>query len=82
MKINLHIEKLVLDGIEGNSAVLAEAVRSEMAALLSSNAKLMRTQNDCATQQTQAKSIHVEVNATPTHWGKSIAHLVYGEITK
>ena len=82
MNINLHIERLILDGIDLaplQRHQLRAAVENELTRLLSEGA--FRTHAHAGAIPSIISNT-VELNQNPTHFGKQIAGSVYGGIAK
>lgn len=83
MNINLHIERLVLDGISldaGQRPLLQAAVEAELARLLSSGGLAPALQTGGARQRLTAPSMQLTGGGSPDTFGRQIARSVYGGI--
>ena len=83
MRINLHIERLILDGVPldaRNRALLQAAVQEELVRLL--------TEGDASWQyggavpSVRADAIRITPQNTPAQLGAEIAGSIYGSIDK
>jgi hypothetical protein len=85
MNINLHIERLVLDGLPieaRQSALVKEAVEAELTRLLQANGLSAGLQSGGAVPNLSAESIQLSTDKNPTRMGQQIAQAVYGGIGK
>lgn len=85
MKINLHIERLVLDGVElepHQRAGLKAAVEAELAGLLTRNGIASGLQDGGSLGTVQAGSISVGEQNEPAQLGRQIGRSIYGGIGK
>jgi hypothetical protein len=85
MKINLHIERLVLDGIElepHQRAGLKAAVEAELAGLLQQNGIASGLQDGASLQAVRAGSISVGEQNEPAQLGRQIGQAIYGGISR
>jgi hypothetical protein len=83
MNINLHIERLILDGLPieaRQGALLKEAVEAELTRLLEQNGLSANLQAGGALRRLQANSIQLDGEKMPTQLGTQIAQTVYGSI--
>ena len=83
MNINLHIERLILDGIsvESHQRPLLEAsLETELGRLLAQNGIASGLQRGGAFNAIQTDSIDVGEKNEPSHLGRYIAWSVYGGI--
>jgi hypothetical protein len=84
MKINLHIERLVLNALpiaRQQGPLIQEAVQAELARLLSQSNSLQET-GAGATPVVRGPGFHVGSRVRPEHLGRQIAESVYGSITR
>jgi hypothetical protein len=85
MKINLHIERLVLDGLpieQHHGPLVQAAVEAELTRLLVAEGPHSRLNlNSGATPRITAPGIQV-LNANPVQTGEQVARAVYGSITQ
>lgn len=82
MNINLHIERLVLDGVNvppGQRHLLQSIVASELTQLLTSGGLSPSLAQGVALPHINADNIHRTDN-NPKHLGRQIAQSVYGGI--
>jgi len=85
MKINLHIERLVLDGlpIERNQrSIVQAAVEAELTRLLSTDGIGASLISGGAIPYLAAGGIQLERDNTPAELGQQIAQSVYGGINR
>ena len=85
MNINLHIERLILDGLPleaRDSAVLRAAVEVELARLLSQNADISNRQTGDAMPSVRADAIQLTNETSPAQTGRQIAGSIYAGIGK
>jgi hypothetical protein len=84
MKINLHIERLVLNGLpiaRQQEPLIQEAVQAELARLLSQSNSLSGAGGG-ATPVVRGPGFQVGSHVRPEHLGRQIAESVYGSITR
>lgn len=82
MNINLHIERLILDGIDFSPSQrqqLRVAVEAELARLLGDGAVLTDVRGGAVPS---ISSHAIELNNNPTEFGKQVAGSVFGGIGK
>src|SRR5262249_47529579 len=82
MKINLHIERLVLDGLPieaSQSRLIQSAIETELSQLLAESGLSSELTTGGVLSQLRAGSIQL-TNATPVRLGRQIAGAVYGGI--
>ena len=82
MNINLHIERLVLDGVNiapGQKHLLQSIVTSELTRMLTDGGLSPSLAQGVALPRISAEGIHRTDN-NPTHLGQQIAQSVYGGI--
>jgi hypothetical protein len=87
MNINLHIERLILDGLPleaKDGAAIRAAVETELARLLSQNAVIAAGLEigGGATPSLRADPIQVTAQSSPAQIGREIAGSIYGGIDK
>jgi hypothetical protein len=83
MNINLHIERLVLDGlpIEARHAALVRAaVEAELSHLLTSGGVAASLQSGGVLPRVQADALQLNANSSATQIGQQIAQSIYGGI--
>ncbi|MBE9571475.1 MAG: hypothetical protein IMF11_12670 [Proteobacteria bacterium] len=83
MKINLHIDRLVLDGISVEShqqAMFKANLETELGRLLAQNGIAPDLQSGGAFNAIRTDSIDVGEKNEPSHLGRQIARSVYGGI--
>lgn len=81
MNINLHIERLVLDGISlspGERPLLQAAVETELTRLLASSGISDTLQSGGALYNVRTAGIQLANDGSPTRLGEQIAGAVYG----
>jgi hypothetical protein len=79
MSINLHIERLILDGLSENrsqGSLIGAAVETELARLLATHPLESSLQPDGARPTVPSNAIHLTANQ-PAHVGQQIAQAVY-----
>jgi hypothetical protein len=85
MKINLHIERLVLDGLPLNDAAAVAQLRAgleaELARLIVAAAPGLPPTGG-AVPRLQAAPIHLSPAAKPARLGQQIAQAVHGALNK
>jgi len=82
MNINLHIERLVLDGVDiapGQRHLLQASVETELARLLTDNGLARSLVQGVAMPQVSTKGVQLTGN-NPTQLGQQIAQSVYAGI--
>ena len=80
MNINLHIERLVLDGLpleQRQGPQLQAAIERELVRLLSSTSSSGAFASGCSLATVNADSIHLAEGASPLSLGKQIASAVH-----
>jgi hypothetical protein len=85
MNINLHIERLVLDGIPlgpGQRPLLQAAVETELTRLLANGGLSDAIQSGGALYNVRTASIQLANDGSPARLGERIAGAVYGGIGK
>ncbi|SEO73192.1 hypothetical protein [Nitrosovibrio sp. Nv6] len=85
MNINLHIDRLILDGVtipHHQRRLLQASMEAELARLLSKGGVLTGLKNGGAIPQVPAKAIQLSASVTPVQLGRQIARSVYGGIGK
>ena len=85
MNINLHIERLVLDGVPlapGGHPLLRAAVEAELSRLLTEGGLSAGLQNSGAMPTVRAVPMLIDGDAHPSSMGRAIAQSVYGAIGK
>jgi hypothetical protein len=85
MNINLHIERLVLDGVplaHGGRPLLQAAVEAELTRLLASGDLSDALQSGGALYNVRTGGIQLANGGSPAQLGEQIARAVYGEIGK
>ncbi len=83
MNINLHIERLVLDGVDiapGQRHLLQGVVEAELTRLLTKQGLVLPLQQGGATPRINADAIQIAAGANPTQLGRQIAASVYSGI--
>lgn len=83
MNINLHIERLVLDGPpfeQRQGPHLQAAVEQELTRLLAANGLAQELHSGGATPQAHASGIQLADKTHPTWLGKQVAHCIYNSI--
>jgi hypothetical protein len=85
MNINLHIERLILDGLPFEArhrAALQTAIELELARLLTENGVASNWQSSGAVSSVRADAIQMTTKSDPTQIGRQIAGSIYGSIGK
>ena len=85
MNINLHIERLILDGLPlgaGQGALVQGALEVELARLLMQGGIAPGLESDGAVPSVRANAIQLTAQSSPAKMGQQIAQSVYGEIGK
>jgi hypothetical protein len=85
MNINLHIERLILDGLpigSGQGALVQAAVEAELARLLVQGGIATSLQSDGAVPSVRADAIQLTAQSTPAQMGQQIAQSVYAGMGK
>jgi hypothetical protein len=81
MKINLHIDRLVLDGISVDShqrPMLKATLETELGSLLARNGMAPGLQSGGAFNSIRTDSINIGEKNEPSHLGQQIARSVHG----
>lgn len=85
MNINLHIERLILDGLpitHSQGPLLQAAVETELTRLLTENGLAANLQTGIAMPSVRANGIQLTSSNSPTQMGMQIAASVYSGIMK
>ena len=85
MNINLHIERLILDGLNigpGQGALVKAAVEKELSRLLTESGLASGLQTGIALPSLRVDPIQASRDTSPSHLGQQIARAVYGGIGK
>ena len=85
MKINLHIERLILDGLpiaHHQGSIVKVAVEAELTCLLAANGLNPDFQSGGAVPSVKADGIQMTNDSRPADLGNQIAKAVYGGIGK
>jgi hypothetical protein len=85
VNINLHIERLVLDGLNigpGQRALVKSAVEAELSRLLTERGLSPGLQGGGAIACLRANPVQISGNTNPSGLGEQIAGAVYGGIGK
>ena len=83
MKINVYIERLILDGINmgpGQGAMVKAAVQAELSRLLAEGGVESGLLSGGAFPNMPARPIQVSEEIQPSRLGRQIARTVYGSI--
>lgn len=83
MNVRLHIERVVIDGIDVRSAdrpALRAAIESELARLIGNGGIAPDLAGGIAVPRVQAPGIDVAPDAKPAQLGNAIAGAVYGGV--
>jgi hypothetical protein len=85
MNINLHIERLILDGLAleaGDGTALRAALEIELARLLSQNTDVSNWQTGAAVPSVRADAIQLKAESSSAQIGRQIAGSIYESIGK
>ena len=85
MNINLHIERLVLDGLPvetGQAALVKQAVEAELTRLLQVEGFSGPLKSGGALPSLRANSIQLSADKNPAAMGQQIAEAVYRGVAK
>ena len=85
MKINLHIERLVLDGLAvepQQRPLLLAALEAELGGLLAQNGLGSNLSSGGAFRSVRADVINVAENSEPSGLGRQIAQSIHGGISR
>jgi hypothetical protein len=80
MKINLHIERLILDGLPvraAQGALIQSAIETELAQLLTEGGLSSELTAGGAIPRLPASSIQLTTDAAPARLGQQVAGVVY-----
>ena len=83
MKINVHIERLILDGLpieRRDAAAVQAAVEAELKQLFNSGELSPALRSSAAIPDLRAASIELKESVNPTGLGQQIAQAVHGSI--
>jgi hypothetical protein len=83
MNINLHIERLILDGLpltHNDGALVRAAVEAELARLLAERGLAPSLQDGGALPSVRADAMQLQAGSTPTQMGQQIAHAVHSSL--
>jgi hypothetical protein len=83
MNINLHIERLILDGLPiapTQSALVQAAVEAELSRLLTAGGLHVSLQSGVALPSVRADALQLSADSNPKQIGQQIAQAVYGGI--
>jgi hypothetical protein len=83
MNINLHIERLILDGLpiaNGQGPLVQAAVEAELGRLLGAEGLHPSLQSGIAVPSVRADAVSLNAGSNPTQIGQQIARAVYGGI--
>lgn len=83
MSINLHIERLILEGLpltRAQSPLVQAAVEAELSRLLSAGGLHSTLQSGIAVPSVRADAMSLNAGSTPKQIGQQIARAVYGGI--
>jgi hypothetical protein len=81
MNVNVHIERLILDGIDlprRDRAALKASVSAELGRLLADGGLSPAVRAGGAVRSLPAGGIQLAAQSEPTHLGQQIARAVYG----
>jgi hypothetical protein len=83
MNVNLHIERLILDGLpvgHGQGALIKTAVEAELGSLLRESGVSPELRSGGAFPTVRANSIHASGENSPSRLGQQVARAVYSGI--
>lgn len=83
MNINLHIERLILDGLplaHAQGPLVQAAVEAELSRLLSAGGLHSSLQSGIAVPSVRADAVSLNTGSNPQQIGQQIARAVYGGI--
>ncbi|MBD0372206.1 MAG: hypothetical protein ICV60_15295 [Pyrinomonadaceae bacterium] len=83
MNINLHIERLVLDGMpfsQAQGAAVRAAIEAELGRLLSRGGLHAELHSGIALESVRAPALQLRADSTPKQVGQQIARSIYGGI--
>jgi hypothetical protein len=83
MNVNLHVERLILDGMDIPSRqqpAFQEAVIMELTRLITEGSLQLRLEADSAIHEMPAGTVQLSNGNEPTELGQQIARAVYGGI--
>jgi hypothetical protein len=83
MRINIHIERLVLDGLAippGEQGLLQETVAAELSHMLAANGLAPRLLSGGALARVRGGDIQLTGDGDPAQLGEKVAQAVYGGI--
>ena len=85
MKINLHIDRLVLDGANlnpGQQHLVQASLEAELSRLLTDRGLAPGFTQNLAVSRVTASSIQLSGDSNPAQLGQKIAQSVYGGISR
>lgn len=85
MKINVSIERLVLEGLPvgpHQGPLVQQALQAELATLLAQGAPPARGWSARAVPDLRTDIIRLGASAPPEQWGREIAHVIAGSLVK
>jgi hypothetical protein len=85
MKINVSIERLVLEGLpveQHQGPLVQQALQAELAKLLAQGAPRARFSSAGAVPDLRSDTIRPSASAAPEQWGREIAQVVNGSLIK
>lgn len=85
MIINLHIDRLVLDGLpikRHQGSLVKAAIESELGLLLAANGLSRDLSSSGARPSVATTPIHLTGNSSPRRLGEQIARVLHGGISK
>jgi hypothetical protein len=81
MQMNIHIERLILDGLpltRNQGALVQAAVEAELGRLLTERGLAASVQAGGALPSVRADAMQLKADSTPAQMGQQIAQAVYG----
>lgn len=85
MNINLHIERLILDGLPFEArhrAMLQTEIETELVRLMTENNIAANWQSGGAVSSVRTDAIQMTTQSSPAEIGRQIAGSIYGGISK
>jgi hypothetical protein len=85
MNVNLHIERIILKGIDlpaHHYALFQQAVQAELSRLFAEGGLQPRLLGGGALRETPGADVTVSAKPDPTDFGRQVARAVYGGISQ
>jgi hypothetical protein len=83
MKIHLHIDRLVLDGLDvqrNHAGIVRRAIESELSTAIRERGLAQGLQSGCRVPTLRGEDLSLAKGTRPTRLGKQIAHAIYSGI--